>query len=375
MALESGDRLTLAQTADGVTVATGPVQQPSKAGDRFMLAQTADGTTVPALVTPLTKSGQRGLLVQTADGVTIPVKLGLPPVRCFVASYSDGYVWYIASDGTILQRAYFNDMDTSAYSPGIDGMSLDSELNCYVPMSLEMIKVDVNGKKVWYEDADMGSYSRTNKNEERLYTVSPFGELRKFYYDGSLIWGPNQASYNGYAENMGLDDNSNIYLCGYEKAYKYDSSGSKKWGVKLLDNGYLGAIEPDSERNKVYTTDGDNNLLLKLDGADGAVIWSISFGNIPDNGVIEINENVNNAIGYVYVKGYDSSGYFLEKFDTDGNSYWKRYFDFADFSLGSDGFLYIVSSNNRKVMKYGQDGNKIWQTSVSDDSPISIAAK
>ncbi len=75
MALKSGDRLTVARTADGVTVATGPVQQPSKAGDRFVLAQTADGVTVPALVIPISKSGHRGLLAQTADGETTPVVL------------------------------------------------------------------------------------------------------------------------------------------------------------------------------------------------------------------------------------------------------------------------------------------------------------
>lgn len=74
MALSNGDRLTLAQTADGATVATGPVKNPTKKGDRCILVETADGVTVPALIVPMTKSGQRGLLAQTADGVAVPVK-------------------------------------------------------------------------------------------------------------------------------------------------------------------------------------------------------------------------------------------------------------------------------------------------------------
>ncbi len=73
MALKSGDRTILVQTADGVTVATGPVQSPTKEGDRCVLVETADGVTVPALVVPITKSGQRGVLAKTADNVLVPV--------------------------------------------------------------------------------------------------------------------------------------------------------------------------------------------------------------------------------------------------------------------------------------------------------------
>ncbi|AFG34825.1 Beta-propeller repeat protein [Fervidobacterium pennivorans DSM 9078] len=187
--------------------------------------------------------------------------------------------------------------------------------------------------------------------------------LRKFDFEGNLIWGRQFGSdYYDEAYGVAVDSNDNIIVVGYT----YKTLGKESYG---LVDAYIRKYDKDG--NVIWTTQFGTKSSevansVAVDKFDNIYVAGYTWGNL---------EGVNKGAKDAYVC----------KFDPDGNIVWKRqigteyYDEIFNIAVDSQGNIYIAGytwgvlgekSNGSQdiiVAKLDTFGNLIWISQFGTD--------
>ncbi len=203
--------------------------------------------------------------------------------------------------------------------------------------------------------------------------------------------------YNGQvngddnARSLAVDGSGNVYVCGSSLGdsgisnfltIKYDQNGDTLWVRRQGITEYGGKISVDKLSN-VYLTgkteegitaikyDSSGNFKWKRDYTEANIIWfyvaAISndrFGNVFLLGSL---------LAYPFV---NNSGYFLIKYDPDGNTVWLRKYvnnyggDPSAMTIDGMGNIYVtgymsITNDDFLTIKYNNDGDSLWVRSFN----------
>lgn len=215
--------------------------------------------------------------------------------------------------------------------------------------------------------------------------------------EGELKWA-KQYGIGGseLLESLSMDPAGNLFVAGVF------NSRTTSFGGIVLSNTYQGGFL--SPRFDIF--------VAKLD-PDGEVLWARSVGGLPWENQMELNPEIwVDSSGSAYLSGYSESailqfgslslsnrtGYFLAKYDSDGNAVWARTqaTRFGRPAIDRLGNFYVQSAfvtaanldglviSNRfnpwgsgtYIAKYSPDWNLIWAVaggSTENDIPRAIA--
>lgn len=228
--------------------------------------------------------------------------------------------------------------------------------------------------------------------------------------DGSLNW--QLAALDRPGEQrphaVVLDANNHIYVAAHDSFSEGEGhvhrllllrlrpDGSVEWQRALVGAYPLDATL-DGRGNLVVSgsTDSQDALVVKLDGASGDLIWQRSLGtaSVPERA----NDVVTDPEGNVYLSGpvvgigNGGDATFIHKFDPNGNPVWQRVWVVPDNNVWAHGaafhpggFLvlsgYIKSvpagttnyRNSGFLVAISPDGELLWQAGVGSQGTESI---
>ncbi len=299
--------------------------------------------------------------------------------------------------GTMVWNATYDSGDED-YSWGI---AIDNSDNIYVlgevtdgsSTNYYTIKYNgTNGEEIWNVTYDGGNYDfpggiavdisgnvyvtgvSNNGSIENMYTI-------KYDSNGNEIWNvsSNRYGFSCYAYAIAVDSSENVYitgeaLTGSETNFytiKYNSSGSEVWNISynISSSDVSQGIVLDSIGNVYvsgYVTNGIDLdfFTIKYNGTNGEEIWNVTYdgGNDDVSSAIAIDTNDN-----LYVGGYSLPlGYYLIKYDNDGNLIWSNSDILGDAIYGitvdDNGYVYVTGrdiNQNYYTVQYDSLGNHL----------------
>lgn len=216
-------------------------------------------------------------------------------------------------------------------------------------------KYDPNGNILWAKSAggpaldELGNWmdegfgiATTSLSGGAVYALGAYGDdtisfgsttitggdifLVKYDLNGNLIWARSSGeSYQDYANRIAADVNGNLYIAG---AFV---SQSISFGSVVL--------------NKIDTTSNNSNAFVVKYDPNGNAIWARSAGANSAAGCVSTD---NTAAGNLYITGsytagpitfgsttlYDSSAFFITKYDSSGNALWAEATQFTGSLTG-----------------------------------------
>lgn len=283
------------------------------------------------------------------DGQTID--MGVEDI--FVAKYNpDGYILWVRNAGSELGQ-----------ESGLD-ICADEEGNCYVTGA-------------FVGTADFSGTNLTSRGYKDIF-------IAKYSTDGTLVWvksaGGEHPNYGDYGAAITMDTENNILVTGFIYGMSYFETDSI---IEVNDSSYSGVF------------------LAKYDNG-GNLLWVRSDGPVPNLEGFGIGTDGENNI---YITGtffdvvrFDShsyylpdagKGFFLAKYDNEGNFQWARTPDsvhnrtygenlvvsddgdcfvtgYFDYPITIDGEVTnnLADENDAFVIKFDSNGNYQWAKSI-----------
>ncbi|MEI1279034.1 SBBP repeat-containing protein [Leptospira venezuelensis] len=216
--------------------------------------------------------------------------------------------------------------------------------------------------------------------------------ITKYDEDGNKLWirhlggGPKDFS-KGSTYGLGItsDKDGNVLSTGMTVVEKLD--GQNKIGYQ---DAYLSKYDKDGNKKWTKMIGGGSNTDFHFGTSAGRGITSDQFGNIYVNGTT----NADTFFGETNPAG--QNGYFMVKYDPDGNQLWARMARntnpnnlesiAGDLTIDSNGEIYFVGAaqggfddqapigiEDALLIKYDSDGNKVWVRTLGVLDQVSIA--
>ncbi len=254
----------------------------------------------------------------------------------------DIFVMKLNSSGTLLWKKQYGGTgedigqsivfaDNSVFVTGYEMSDSDGGLS-----DVFVMKLDTNGNTIWQKQYG-------GVNTDRAYSIV---YLNSFLY----VTGYEMSDSNGgYADIfvMKLDNNGNVV---WKKQYG-GSGNDKAYAIHVYDN-YLYVTgeensDPQAGANYIGGSLGKKDLfIMRLDPADGSVIWKQQHGGVND----EKGLGIASAYGYIYIIGEEAS-------DTDGGAN-----DLTVLSLHAEQDPNLASADpddNRNIDDWTENGSNL----------------
>jgi len=235
-----------------------------------------------------------------------------------------------------------------------------------------IIKLDINGNKVWgkiYDGGDEDSAMAIQQTSDGGYIIT--GPTRSFGGGDDDIW------------ILKLDQSGEV---SWSKIYGGNSEDTSYAIVQTNDGGYIVAGCTSS-----YGAGLRDVWVIKLD-VNGGKIWDKVFGGADNDGAMAIQQTIDSGFivaGHSYSYGPGDNDWWIIKLDENGDKIWDKTFggpynDGAwDVRQTSDG-CYVVVGNTRYttagpadywILKLDPNGNQIWAKIYGgryEDAPYTI---
>jgi len=225
--------------------------------------------------------------------------------------------------------------------------------------------------------------------------------LIKLTSTGNELW---DTTWGGSGHECGngvvTDNESNIYITGTTDGYgsgkndafivKFNSTGTQLWNITWggIYGDYANDIILDNETN-IYITgrtkrenDGDFDIFIaKFNGTNGNQIWNTTWGGTDYETGYELaydNKTNNNIylVGYTNSFGAGQADVVIAKYYLNGTKIWNYTWGYSSYDVGYS--ITINSSNNFYItgytqysstasmdvflIKYDSDGTQLWNT-------------
>lgn len=269
----------------------------------------------------------------------------------------------------------------------VNSGSINNDANSNFPSNSDVHSEEwnVTWGKTGYEESGVDLISDSSDN---IYVVGTSVEflgpsnltLSKFSNNGTLLWNTEWGgSSSDSGDAIAIDSSDNIYIVGRTWLLKYDSSGFLQWNKTL--GGYARDMMLDSEGNIYitgYTTDygagGVDMVLLKYDSS-GDFQWNKTWGTSEDEWGQGIT--IDSSNGDIYIVGAfktsTSDDIFVVGYNSLGEEKWNQTWDggfddhAAKISLDSRGGIYVTGGSekaggNKDILlwKMNTSGNVEW---------------
>ncbi len=221
-------------------------------------------------------------------------------------------------------------------------------------------------------------------------------------YDGSSgqpIWNARYNNPNNnvdYSTGIAIDDNNNIYICGYNKnlnsgldfiTLKYTVNGallwSKQFNSRSAADDKASAIGIDKITGNVYITgtsgsSSNSDYMTLMYSPSGDLVWNAKY-NGPGDRVDQPSSLFIDKSGSAYVTGKsDGSGtgsdYATIKYSAEGVELWSARFndqgnsndEAVSIEVDENGGVYVTgnswngSNNDYSTIKYNSLGSELW---------------
>jgi len=287
----------------------------------------------------------------------------------YVGDYYNHRIQKFDSNGNFITK--WSPKDEDGRFRGLDGMTADLEGNIYILMNEQVQKFDSDGNLItkWgskgKEDGQfIVAIGIATDPEGYIYVLDLSGYIQVFNERGHFIrkWplykelcrGKDTNSHKGFANNIAIDKNGNVFVTIFEKEYLRAGFPFGNGKNELLEI-------PFTNRHFRYNLFGPGVIKYSLSGKYLAK-WGKSGDFESTSGIsTDLKGNVFVLDGRDNsVKKINSKGWFITEFGGEYGFISSKDGEFShptDIAVDSEGNVYVVDSGNQRIQKFAPNPN------------------